>query len=566
MKFKLKMRIGTRVFLGFVLVLIFLCLVGLTAVTGFNSTLAAKDKLIAKNYPGVRLAQDTLIIQLNQGMAIWQYLLSGDASYLSRYQNYLQEMKGVVDDLKAVANSEEEKGLLGKIEGIQAQHQEIIENVIALQRAGNLEEAVALNENEGDPLMDQLRQYLGVLIQYEEKQMDAISAQMDKETEKRRTIMLSQLLLAVASAVVISVIVGRSVTKPISLLVAGAENVARGNLQESISIKRHDEIGQLADAFNRMITDLRELVAHVIDSSSRLVQASQELSSSSQETAAAVEQVAGAMSEVASGISQQTKDIDESGTVVNELSTAVRQVAENAQAVSESSSKARQAALKGEEESKQATYKMEKLAESIRNIAQTIAELGDGSKQIGQIVDTIKGIAEQTNLLALNAAIEAARAGEHGRGFAVVAEEVRLLAEQASASADTIAGLIENIRAGTDKTVQAMNIGSREVDDGVDSVKRSLNSFALIVEEIAEVAGQVEQVSAASEEMLAGSEQVVETFQNINGISKEIDARTEEVVASVEQQSNAIETVSIQAEELEKIAEELQGTVAKFKI
>ena len=73
---------------------------------------------------------------------------------------------------------------------------------------------------------------------------------------------------------------------------------------------------------------------------------------------------------------------------------------------------------------------MASIEQTVNSSAKVVAKLGERSKEIGQIVNTISGIAGQTNLLALNAAIEAARAGEQGRGFAVVAEEVRKLAEQ----------------------------------------------------------------------------------------------------------------------------------------
>ena len=84
--------------------------------------------------------------------------------------------------------------------------------------------------------------------------------------------------------------------------------------------------------------------------------------------------------------------------------------------------------------------------QTVSRSAQVVTKLGENSKEIGQIVETISGIAGQTNLLALNAAIEAARAGEQGKGFAVVAEEVRKLAEQSKAAAERIANLIEGIQ------------------------------------------------------------------------------------------------------------------------
>lgn len=146
--------------------------------------------------------------------------------------------------------------------------------------------------------------------------------------------------------------------------------------------------------------------------------------------------------------------------------------------------------------------------------------MGERSKEIGQIVDTISGIAGQTNLLALNAAIEAARAGEQGRGFAVVAEEVRKLAEQSQEAAKKIAELIGEIQGDTDKAVIAMNEGTREVKTGAEVVNVAGAAFREIAEMVTQVSGQVKEISAALQQMASGSRQVASSVKKIDELSR----------------------------------------------
>ena len=210
--------------------------------------------------------------------------------------------------------------------------------------------------------------------------------------------------------------------------------------------------------------------------------------------------------------------------------------------------------------------KNRKIREVSVQTAEAVFQLGDQSKQIGQIVDVIKGIADQTNLLALNAAIEAARAGEQGRGFAVVAEEVRKLAEQSSTSATQIATLIGNIQRETERAVEVMEKGKGDVAAGVEAVNLAGNSFRTIVEEVNTVVAQIQQVTSATQQMATGTTQAVQSVESIGVIAEQTAASTEEVSAASEEQAATMETVSQSAEALAKLGESLMSVVAKFKV
>ncbi len=373
--------------------------------------------------------------------------------------------------------------------------------------------------------------------------------------------------IAVLGGAVLAIMLARHISKPLAAVTKVAQAVAEGDLNVQMpNIKNRDEIGVLSKSVGEMVYSLRVVIGEVLAQSESVAATSQELSAAAEEATASSEQVSDTLAQLATGASEQAISVGDTSGVIEQLAASAQQVAENAEIVSQSSGKAARAAEMGAVQAENAVQKIEQIREVSANTAEAVSQLGDQSKQIGQIVDVIKGIADQTNLLALNAAIEAARAGEQGRGFAVVAEEVRKLAEQSSMSATQIATLIDNIQRETERTVELMEKGKLEVAAGVDAVNLAGNSFRTIVEEVNSVVDQIQLVTAASQQMAIGTTHAVKSVESIGVIAEQTAASAEEVSAASEEQAATMISVSQSAEALAKLGESLMSAVAKFKV
>jgi methyl-accepting chemotaxis protein len=195
---------------------------------------------------------------------------------------------------------------------------------------------------------------------------------------------------------------------------------------------------------------------------------------------------------------------------------------------------------------------MRSIAESSRTVAARIAQLGKSSEEIGKIVAVIDDLADQTNLLALNAAIEAARAGEQGRGFAVVADEVRKLAERTTQATQGIGNMIQSIQTETRNAVQAIELGNRDVEAGVDKTSASGTALKEIIEMSEQVGDMISQIATAATQQSSATEQVSNNISQISSLTKGSSVAAEQTAKA--------------CAELSAMAVDLQSLVNQFKL
>jgi len=338
------------------------------------------------------------------------------------------------------------------------------------------------------------------------------------------SIVLALVILVIAGA--IAVALANQIVKPIQVLKNELILLAEkgGDLTQEIRVQSSDETAELAEAVNRFLANLRAIMTQVKEAAVKVAGTSRQLTSNAQQVSASASETAATMGQIA---------------------TTVEQVSSNTQNVARVSEDTARLAGEGERGIARLVEQMRSIAGSSELVSDTINELSKKSQEINQIVGLITNIADQTNLLALNAAIEAARAGEQGRGFAVVAEEVRKLAEESANATKEISNLVNAIQAGSQRAVESMAEGGKEVQEGTRVVHEVGESFKKIIESIQGLTADIESVAAAAEEMSAG-------VQN--------------VAAATEEQTASMEEVSASAESLSRLSVELDDVVGKFKV
>jgi methyl-accepting chemotaxis protein len=374
-------------------------------------------------------------------------------------------------------------------------------------------------------------------------------------------------LAAMLISLGLGIFIARKISAPLIHMVGQAQQVAAGNLRErQAKVASRDEVGKLGEAFQTMTQNLRKLVQQVATSSQQVAESSQALTEGAEQSAQASTQIASAILGVSEGSARQIESVTAATLAVAQMSDGIKQTAEHANEVVCVAEKSASMAQDGGKAAEAAVRQMEKIENTVSQSAIAVSKLGERSKEIGQIVDTIASLASQTNLLALNAAIEAARAGEHGRGFSVVAEEVRQLADQSQEATKRIASLIQEVLAETEGAVRAMKLGTQEVRTGTEVVNLAGQTFSTISSLVHQVSAQVGAISETIRLMAGNSQQIVSSIREIEKISKENAAETQTVSAATEQQSASMEEVAAASHRLMQMAQSLEEATLVFRV
>ncbi len=351
------------------------------------------------------------------------------------------------------------------------------------------------------------------------------------------------MLLTTSAAVVIgvfaAVFLSGSISGATQAVLVQAEAIAAGDLtKDDLTVRSQDELGDLTTAINKMRGNLSELIQSIAGTAEHVASASEELSSSATQQSQSAE--------------TQNNQTTQVATAMQEMSSTVLQVSENSNKAAEASRQAAETAREGGSIVEETLTKMRIIADSVGATAKKMEELGKSSDQIGRIAGVIDDIADQTNLLALNAAIEAARAGEQGRGFAVVADEVRKLAERTTTATKEIAQMIKNIQDETKTAVSAMEEGTKQVEDGVQSTSRAGDSLKQIIHKSEEVGEMITHIATAATEQSSASE--------------EINNNMEMIAKLVKESADGAQQSAKACQDLSGLALDLQNMVGKFNL
>lgn len=562
-----RMSIGKKLYSGFGVILIVIILSSVWNHFELRKMESEYKGMIQYRVAQAMVAQNIQTESASQGLYIRSYMLQGEKEDLNEFDKYYEKMGGSIEKLSKMAKSDKMKGYIEEITKNSVEFKASADRLVKLRDAGDTDGAMRILNSELTPLNEAIRTAVDGMVGYQFKQLEVSMASALATAASAKLGLIIASVLAVILGGFIAFYITQIIKRPLHRITREATIIASGDLTgEDVVVKSKDELHDLAESFNTMKRNLRDLIGKVNDNALHLTASAEELSASTNEVADSSEGISKAIEEMAMGAQTSASSARESSVAMEETATGVQRIAESTLTLNTTAEETMNLGNESEKTMAEAKQQMSIIHASSTQTNEMIKRLSKQSAEIQNITNVITGITEQTNLLALNAAIEAARAGEHGKGFAVVADEVRKLAEESKKSASQITELTFAIQKDTLDVEESVQESLTNAAHGVEMIEEAGQSFVTIVEAIQAMHDQIEEISAATEQISASAEEVSASVTEIAGHANTASSAAEQNSASMEEQMATIVEINAVARDLSTKAIDLQEMIQEFKV
>ncbi len=536
------MNIAPRAFTGFALIGGLMLILGVFALNQMSKIRAAGEDIATASVPSIKALDEFTQLTLRLRVLSYRLLINREPDVQQKtIELFDMRNRQIADAQRAyepLISSPEERAAYEQYVQLLAQYRQLEERMKTFSRNNQIDELRQMLNSDLLNNSEAVNTALARLLEINTQQIAETDQGAKDQYSLSFNLVVTLLVIASGLTLLFAWLLTVSITKPISKALEAAETIAEGNLTQPIHVDGEDEAGRLLAAMAKMQSKLRDTLQRISGSATQLASAAEELNSVTDESAR--------------GLTQQNNEIEQAATAVNEMTSAVEEVARNAVSTSEASKNATTSAGDGRDLVQETVSAIERMSADVQSTASLIGDLANESRDIGKVLDVIRGLADQTNLLALNAAIEAARAGEAGRGFAVVADEVRALAHRTQQSTSEIERMIGSIQSGTEHAVDSMRNSTERAESTLNIARGAGMSLDTINSAIVEINERNLVIASAAEEQAQVAREVDRNLVNIRDLS-------------VQSATGANQT-SAASNELSRLALDLNNMVGRFSL
>ncbi len=491
-----EIKVGTRLAIGFSIVLILLMLIAGIGVLRLQHVSGVVHTMVSDIMQKERLFSEWAANTNINGARTIAVAESNDPARQRQVQAKIKEtsekITAIQKTLDTFDKNAEEKALFSTIANKRKTYIAAREEVFK-EKLSNEDNARKLIQSKLEPALEDYVDSIKKLLTYQSAAIEKYSEEINQASRNSVLLLLVLGAIATSMGIVIALLITSSIKKQLggepAYAVDIANQIASGNLSLSIATRDGDQssilfaIKSMRDNIGNIVSEVRVGTDTIATASAQIASGNLDLSSRTEEQASSLEETASSMEELIGTVKQNADRANDA----NKLAVSASAVA-----------------IKG--------------GDVVAQVVDTMSSINDSSRKIVDIIGVIDGIAFQTNILALNAAVEAARAGEQGRGFAVVASEVRNLAQRSAGAAKEIKTLIGD--------------SVEKVEQGTKLVDQAGSTMIEIVDSIRRVTDIMGDITSASHEQISGIQQINEAISQMDQVTQQNAALVEEAAAA----------------------------------
>lgn len=570
MKFFINLKIRTKLMICMTAGIVFILFVGYLGIDSMKSINADLGDLYANRFlPATDLGEiQSNLISAHSGIltALYAEDSAAAAKALETINNITEEDESIEKKYESAGLTEEEKDLFGQYRDIMNEYRPLRADMVKLLSENRKNEAASLSQK-AVAYEESAVNILKSLIESSAKDAEAIKQQSDAEYRNARSKVALITLFVLLLFSIILIVVNQTIKSSAAKCLKFAKAVSEGDLTAELGLASKDEVGIIAQAFDKTVQKLKATISELIANADDAARSSQKLNQSVKEMAVKMQNIGASVNEIAAGMENTSSAAQKVSASGQEINASVEELSQQADSCSTSALEIEKRAA----EIKEKVHKSRAASQTIyskkkENILKVIEE-GKVVEEIEQMAAIISNVASQTNLLALNAAIEAAAAGEHGKGFAVVAEEVRKLAEQSSSTVKSIQTVIKRVEHAfqdfADESQDILDFINGDITDdynffenvGVQYKKDSVFLYEL-----------TQQLSSGLQEIAASVEETAKSIEEVSASGEEVSASSEEIAASLSEITGAMADITAAAENQSVMSKKLDTLAKQFTI
>ena len=486
----------------------------------------------------------------------------------------IDDMFLYLDELEESIGSAEEyqgnRSMVNSLRQMLVKYQESMEAVVAL---GDGTSFPAFNE-EINKIVSGFKQigndmasYSNNNITMELERSAVIQKEIDENFKSTIYFALTAFMAILVVSVGICAWIVRSIVKPIRMLGKEIRLVAEGDLtKEEIRLPSKNEFNSLADAFNIMSRNLKDIISKVITATKDIADTAVVAEQTSNRNIKNSLEITCSAEDINTRMHEQSGEIEKIRNQMQEMKQISIQISEDIEKIDIRTKGSKNRAEEGNQSIAAFVEQLQQVNETVSQIAGAAETFGTNTQEVDKILDGISTISQQTKLLSLNASIEAARAGEAGRGFSVVAQEINLVAERTVELVNAIAGIVESLEDSMKDMTSKMELGISQLDKGNTMAAQTQDKFREILKDAGQTNEEIRNVHRMVENFAQSAVDVADSMVEVGGIIEENTKMTERIVTTVEDQTESQKQLSSKVQMLDELVNGLTSTTSKFKV